>query len=147
MCDHSFNKMSAPIFKVIFKGTKETDQDNLNLIFKNLISEKISFPANIVLELKEISKYNRNVISFQNISEVLEVGKEFTTIFNYYYILLLTYKKGNKRGFLIGNEKKKGDILIGTWPFDEELSNKEIIEIINGLIKNIDHYIQICIIN
>ncbi|TFG21827.1 MAG: hypothetical protein EU532_14880 [Promethearchaeota archaeon] len=139
--------MSISTFKVIFKGTKETDQDNLNLIFKNLISEKISFPANIILELKEISKVNKNVISFQNISEVLEVGKELTSLFNYYYIVLLTHKKGNKRGFLIANERKKGDILIGTWPFDDELSNREIIEIINGLIKNIDYYIDICIIN
>jgi hypothetical protein len=139
--------MSAPIFKVIFKGTKETDQDKLNLIFKNITSEKIPFPANIVLELKEISKDNKNVISFQNISEVLEVGKELTTIFNYYYILLLFYKKGNKRGLLIGNEKKKGDILIGTWPFDDEISNKEISEIFDGLIKNIDDYKEICLIN
>ena len=85
------------------------------------------------MELKEISKDNKNVTSFQNISEVLEVGKELTTLFNYFY--------------LIGNEKKKGDILIGTWPFDEELSNKEIIENINGLIKNINNYKDICIIN
>ena len=83
----------------------------------------------------------------KGISEVLEVGKELTTIFNYYYILLLFYKKGNKRGLLIGNEKKKGDILIGTWPFDDEISNKEISEIFDGLIKNIDDYKEICLIN
>ncbi|TFG13050.1 MAG: hypothetical protein EU535_05525 [Promethearchaeota archaeon] len=139
--------MSAPIFKVIFKGTKN-DNDKLNLIFKGITSKKIVFPASIILELKEISKENQNVISFQNISDVLKVEKDTSLPpYNYYYIILCTLKDGTKKGFLIANEKKSGDILIGTWPFNQEFSNEEIIETNNNLIKNLENYKEICIIN
>ena len=139
--------MSAPIFKVIFKGTKN-DEDKLNLIFKGIISNKILFPATIILQLKEISKENQNVISFQNISDVLKVEKDTSLPpYNYYYVILYIHKDGTKKGFLIANEKKSGDILIGTWPFNLEFSKEEIVETINDLIKNIENYKEICIIS
>ena len=139
--------MSAPIFKVIFKGTKN-DEDKLNLIFKGMISNKILFPATIILQLKEISQENQNVISFQNISDVLKVEKDTSLPpYNYYYVILYIHKDGTKKGFLIANEKKSGDILIGTWPFNLEFSKEEIVETINDLIKNIENYKEICIIS
>jgi len=76
------------------------------------------------------------------------VGKESSLLsYNYYFIILFTTKDDKKKGFLIGNEKKSGDILIGTWPFNDEFSTEKIPEIINNLVKNFNEYKEICLIN
>lgn len=141
--------MNVPIYKVIFKGIKEYDEGKLNLIFKGSKSgSKIKIPSHFILELKEISKSNQNVISYQNILEVIKVGKESSLLYyTYYFIILFTTIDGNKKGFLIGNEKKSGDILIGTWPFNEEFSTEKIPDTISNLVKNFNGYKEICLIN
>ena len=41
--------------------------------------------------------------------------------FNYYIVVLYTsLTDGKKEGFLVGNMKKLGDVLIGIWPFNQE---------------------------
>jgi hypothetical protein len=141
--------MSAPIYKVIFKGIKEINENKRNLIFKSTKSDnRLNIPSHLILQLKEISKSNQKVISFQNISEVIQVGKESSLLtYNYYFIILYTSLEGKKRGFLIGNEKKSGDILIGTWPFNEEFSAEKVSDTIDSLVKNFNNYDKICIIN
>jgi len=141
--------MSIAIYKVLFKGIRENDENRLNLIFKGSKSDKsIKIPSHLILELKEISKSNQNVISYQNISEVIKVGKESSLLtYNYYFIILYTSIDDKRRGFLIGNEKKSGDILLGTWPFNEELSAERIPDIISNLVKNYNEYKEICLIN
>lgn len=145
--NYIINKMSNPIYKVIFKGINNIDQDKLNLIFKGFTSDGIIFPSEILSELKIHVKNNQNITIFQNISEVIELGKEISSIFKYYFIILLTSKKGKKMGFLIGNKKKSGDIIIGTWPFNEDFSHDKILATINNLIKNLNDFKEICLIN
>ena len=141
--------MSTPIYKVIFKGIKEIVEGKLNLIFKGINSnKKIMIPAHLILELKNISKVSQNVISYQNISEVIRVGKESSILsYNYYFVILFTSMDGNKKGLLIGNEKKSGDMLIGTWPFNEQFSTEKVSDIISNLVENFNKYKEICLIN
>ena len=141
--------MSVPTYKVIFKGIKEIDENKLNLVFKGVRSDKrIYIPSQLILNLKENSKNVQNVISYQNISEVIKVGKDSTRLsYNYYFIILYTSIGGKKKGFLIGNEKKSGDILIGTWPFNEEFPTEKISDIISNLVKNLENYKEICLIS
>ncbi len=141
--------MSVPIYKVIFKGIKENDESKLNLVFKGIRSDKrINIPSQLILNLKEISKSVQNVISYQNISEVIKVGKDSSRLsYIYYFIILYTSIDGKKKGFLIGNEKKLGDILIGTWPFNDEFPTEKISDTISNLVKNIENYKEICLIS
>ncbi|MFX1443019.1 MAG: hypothetical protein ACFFHV_06355, partial [Promethearchaeota archaeon] len=129
--------MSVPIYKVIFKGIKEKDETKLHLIFKGFKSDKrINIPSHLILELKEISKSNQNVISYQNISEVIKVGKESSLLtYNYYFVILYKSKDGKRKGFLIGNEKKSGDILMGTWPFTEEFLSEKFFSTFSKLVE------------
>ena len=141
--------MSVPIYKVIFKGIKEIDESKLNLVFKGIRSNKrINIPSQFIINLKEISKSVQNVISYQNISEVIKVGKDSSILsYIYYFIILYTSKDGKKKGVLIGNEKKSGDILIGTWPFNEEFPVEKISDTISDLVKNLENYKEICLIS
>ena len=101
------------MYKVLFKGIKENDENRLNLIFRGSKPDKIiKIPSHLILELKEISKSNQNVISYQNISEVIKVGKESSLLtYNYYFIILYTSIDDKRRGFLIGNEKSKDYVI------------------------------------
>jgi hypothetical protein len=143
--------MSSEIFKVLFKGKKDAIQEKYSLTFKSVkTGETLKIPAQISIELKRISKSTQNVISIQNISEVIKAGKDSSLLFyNYYLIILFTIKDGSKKGFLIGNEKNQGDVLIGTWPFNEDidLTSESVIELLKNLISNPQDYKEICLIN
>ena len=55
-----------------------------------------------------------------------------------------------KKGYLIGNVKKLGDISIGVWPFNTQLKNithKTIIETYKDIIKNPNTYSSVCLIS
>ncbi|MHA1293917.1 MAG: hypothetical protein ACTSQJ_14765 [Promethearchaeota archaeon] len=139
-------------YKVIFKGFEDNGKNILSLTFKHLNFKK---PINIVqyiIDLKKKSEKNKNIFNFQNIEEVLPIGIDIPKgSFNYYYIILYSVKSdGKKFGFLIGNAKKFGDIVIATWPFNEQtqkFSNEFIINEFKNLVKNTHEYKNICIIN
>ena len=144
--------MSPVNYKVILKGSKKEETKNLSLTFKSIISENlVSIPMQIILELKKLSENIPNVISYQNIDEVIKIGSGPTTLdFNYYYVILYSEKKDSKKfGFLIGNVKNKGDLLIGIWPFNEqrtEISSEVLLGTLNNLIKNPLEYLDISLI-
>ena len=118
--------MSSIYYKVIFKGTKSNEAnelDSLTLTFKNLISGNyFTIPPQFIIELKKLTERSHTILSFQNIDEVVHIGTGQTQdLFTYYYVVLFTLKENEKRlGYLIGNKKKVGDVLIGIWPFNEQ---------------------------
>jgi hypothetical protein len=143
--------MSLTIYKVTFKGNYETKEKNLTLTFKSVISaDPIKIPSGFIFELKKLSETNKNVVIFKNINDVIKFGQESSLVsFNYYYILLFQLKN-EMTGFLIGNVKKSGDILLGTWPFNKQqnqLSTEKIRKRFNEVINNTYEYRKICLIN
>jgi len=143
--------MSLTIYKVTFKGNNETKEKNLTLTFKSVISaDPIKIPSGFILKLKKLSETNKNVVIFKNINDVIKFGQESSLVsFNYYYILLFQLKN-EMTGFLIGNVKKIGDILLGTWPFNKQqnqLSTEKIRKRFNKVINNTYEYRKICLIN
>jgi len=143
--------MNGNIYKVILKGNQAEEADFLSLTFKNVISEKpIHIPAQFFTNLKNLSETNQSIIHFQNIEEVLSFGEGSPNYkFNYYIILLITSKVNNKReGFLIGNVKKLGDILIGIWPFNDESHSfsSDILERFHEIIREPSKFENISLI-
>ena len=143
--------MDSIIYKVIFKAFEQLENRNLTLSFKDLnVKNPITIPAKLILELKNLSVKSNNIISFQNIEEVIVVGNVKTKLRYTYYLVILFTSNGERQGHLIGNVKNLGDVLIGVWPFNQLLSNMtlEIIhEIYNNIIKNTEKFSNICLIS
>jgi hypothetical protein len=144
--------MSLIVYKVIFKGNEESEIKDLTLTFKEIsFNEPINVSPKYISMLKKLSQVSQNIINFQNIKEVIRIGENTPGfLINYYIVLLyITKLSGNKKGFLIGNVKKKGDILLGIWPFtqnSEILTSEEIDGIFNDLIAKPQNYSKICLI-
>jgi hypothetical protein len=143
--------MSTLYYKVIFKGIKGDSPDSYSLTFKNIIKEKpINISSQFFSSLKSLRQKQTNVINFQNIREVVKIGDSNDKYnFNYYIVVLFTnLTDGKKEGFLVGNLKKLGDILIGIWPFNQErdsLSSESILGKLNPLIEG-KKFKDICVI-
>ena len=128
--------MSTIFYKVIFKGIKGDSSESYSLTFKNIIQDKpINISSQFFSSLKMLSQKQTNVINFQNIREVVKIGASSTNYdFNYYIVVLFTsLADGEKEGFLVGNLKKLGDILIGIWPFNKESTSISSDQILNKL--------------
>ncbi|UCD02260.1 MAG: hypothetical protein JSV23_04390 [Promethearchaeota archaeon] len=144
--------MDSIIYKVIFKADTQFENKNLTLSFINLEFEKpISIPDKFITELKKLSEPNPHIINLQNIEEVLIIGNptvDYT--YNYYLVVLYTTKSdGKKIGYLIGNVKKVGNIIIGVWPFNiqlKEITAEIVLETYNNIIENPNKYSNICLI-
>ncbi len=145
--------MDSIIFKVIFKAQERFENKNLTLSFKNLNFEKpLSISAKSILELKKLSETNQHILNFQNIEEVLIIGNPLVDYtYNYYLVILFSLKPDEeKTGYLIGNIKKLGDIIIGVWPFNTHLKDtkgKKILETYNDILENPQNYSSICLIS
>ena len=145
--------MNSFIYKVIFRAHEKFENKNLTLSFINVDFEKpVSIPAKFILELKKISEKNNQVINFQNIEEVLIIGNPtFEYSFNYYLVILYTIKPdGRKVGYLIGNAKNLGDIIIGVWPFNiysKDITEEKVLETYHDIIENPNKYSSICLIS
>ncbi len=145
--------MDSIIYKVIFQAHEQFENKNITLSFKNLnIKKLISIPPKFISELKKLSEINQHIINFQNIEEVLTIGNptvDYT--YNYYLVILFTIKSnGKKKGYLIGNVKKFGDIVIGVWPFNinlKDITGEKVLETYNDIIKNPNKYSSICLIS
>lgn len=144
--------MSLTVYKVIFKGNIENDIKGLTLTFKEIsYNEPINVTPKYISMLKKLSQASQNIINFQNIKEVIRIGENTPGfLINYYIVLLyITKLNGNKKGFLIGNVKNKGDIILGIWPFTQKsdiLTSEEIDSIFNDLIAKPQNYRKICLI-
>ena len=118
--------MSSIVYKVIFKGSRGNENQFLTLTFKDIsFHSLIKIPSHYFSSIKKISEKSESVVNFQNIEEVILIGdNDKKYVFNYYLILLYSNKMNSKKhGFLIGNVKKVGDILIGIWPFTESITD------------------------
>ena len=144
--------MDSIIYKVIFRAHEKFEHKNLTLSFRSLEFKKpISIPAKFTLELKKLSETNQHIISFLNIEEVLIIGNPTIDLtYNYYLVILYTHKSNKKKiGYLIGNVKNLGDIIIGVWPFNrdlKDLSEGIILESYNDMMQNPGNYNTICLI-
>lgn len=145
--------MDSFIYKVIFRAHEQFENKNLVLSFKNVDFEKpISIPAKFILDLKKLSEKNQHIINFQNIEEVLIIGNPpVDYIYNYYLVVLYTIKSdGKKTGYLIGNVKKLGDIIIGVWPFNinlKDMMGERILKTYNDILENPNKFSSICLIS
>jgi hypothetical protein len=145
--------MDSIIYKVIFKAIHQFENKNLTLNFKNLIFEKpITLPHKLIPKLKDLSEKSDTIIVFQNIEEVIIVGNVKPQYEYKYYLVILFTQISNeeKRGYLIGNVKNIGDIIIGIWPFNQQetdLTPETILENSNNLLKNPEQYDKICVIS
>lgn len=143
--------MDSIIYKVIFKAFEQFENKNLTLSFKDLGAKNpITIPAKFILELKNLSEKNDKVVYFQNIEEVIIVGNVKTNYSFNYYLVILFISNGEKQGYLIGNIKKFGDIIIGVWPFNQQLSKmtpETIHKNYNNIIKNPNNFSKICLIS
>ena len=145
--------MDFNIYKVIFKGVQESENKKLTLSFKDITSDKpIKVTTQFILELKKLSELSQNILYFQNIEEVVVIGtKKSRYSYNYYFIVLYTLKSdGAKVGYLIGNVKKLGDIVVGVWPFNlqtTDLSSEKILKRFRNLINKPHEYANICLID
>jgi len=145
--------MDSIIFKVIFRAQEQFENKNLTLSFKHLAFENpLSIPVTSILELKKLSETNQHIITFQNIEEVLIIGNPIDDyLYNYYLVILFSLKTdGKKTGFLIGNIKKLGDLIIGVWPFNTQIKNTSgeiILDTYNDIIKSPHNYSNICLIS
>ncbi|MHA2289094.1 MAG: hypothetical protein ACXABG_09930 [Promethearchaeota archaeon] len=143
--------MSTIFYKVIFKGLKGDSSESYSLTFKNIFQEKpIHVPPQFFSSLKNLSEKQTSVINFQNIREVMKIGdSKINYDFNYYIVVLSTsLADGKKEGFLVGNIKKLGDVLIGIWPFNQEttsLSSEYILKQLNLLTES-NKFKDICVI-
>lgn len=144
--------MNPVIYKVIFRAQQQFENRNLTLSFKNLEFEKpLTISAKFILDLKKISEKNTHIINFQNIEEILIIGNPTVNYpYNYYLIVLYTVKSDAKKvGYLIGNVKNIGDIIIGIWPFNvhlKDITKDKILQTFNELIENPDKFSSICLI-
>ena len=143
--------MSSIFYKVIFEGTKEDSSDSYSLTFKDVFSDnQIQISSQFFTTLRVLSQKESNVVHFQNIKEVIKIGNPSIKIeINYYIAILYTrLNDGKKEGFLIGNIKNMGDILIGEWPYDEEnVSNSKDLYLQKlDLLTNSSKYNNICVI-
>ncbi|MFX0000883.1 MAG: hypothetical protein ACFE9Q_11670 [Candidatus Hodarchaeota archaeon] len=145
--------MDSIIYKVIFRAHQQFEHKNLTLSFKQLEFKKpISIPAKFTLELKKLSETNQHIINFQNIEEVLIIGNPIVDhTYNYYLVILYSKKlNGKKTGYLIGNVKNLGDIIIGVWPFNihlKDLSEEKILDVYNEMMQYPTNYKSICLIS
>lgn len=148
--------MNSVIFKVLLKGTEQDENksvDSKTLSFRSILTEDIiKIPSHYISSLKSMSENFENIITFQNLEEVIIIGelsREFSI--NYYIVILFSMKSEQKRnGFLIANIKKIGDALIGIWPFTEEIDRLDedyIHKKFNDFINNHDDYKNLVIIN
>jgi len=143
--------MSTIFYKVIFKGIKGDLSESYSLTFKNIIQETpINVPSEFFSSLKLLSQKQPNVINFQNIREVVIIGDLKPNYdFNYYIVILYTrLADGKKEGFLVGNLKKQGDVLIGIWPFNQDItsiSSEYFLKKLNLLTYN-NRFKDICVI-
>ena len=97
------------------------EESSLSLTFNNVISDKYINMTRYITSIRNLSETHENIINFQNIEEVIIMGANSHPLsFNYYIIILITHKNEKKEGFLIGNTKKLGDLLIGSWPFNQD---------------------------
>ncbi|MHA1491790.1 MAG: hypothetical protein ACTSRI_19310 [Promethearchaeota archaeon] len=133
----------------------DNENRKLRLTFKNILTDNyIKISPVIISELKkkQISDKNENIRFFQNIEEVIILGKvsSLPSYKNYLIILYITKLNGIKEGLLLANLKKFGDIVIGIWPFNSQFtlfSPEEIVEKLNKLINNSQDYDKICLVN
>ena len=145
--------MQSINYKVLFKGESEEQGKNLSLTFKSIsFNPPLNIKSQILLEIKRLSEKSQTIVSFQNIEEVVKIGRDpSNTVYNYYIILLFTLKATDKRsGLLLGNVKNLGDLIIGIWPFNEEvqeLTPETINSTLEDLVKNPNQYTNICLIN
>ena len=143
--------MSSIFYKVIFEGTKEDSSDSYSLTFKDIFSDnQIQISSQFFTGLRVSSQKESNIVHFQNIKEVIKMGNPSIKIeINYYIAILYTNLNGGKKeGFLIGNIKNMGDMLIGEWPYNEKIESdsKDIYFQKLELLTNSSKFDNICVI-
>lgn len=154
MSSHTIKKNNSKFYKVLFKSMLDSEDNILNLTFEALsLKDPINIDPASINKIKELAAKKNDIFFFQNIKEVLLLGKDFQfKNFLYYYVLLFTKKSNSTRkGILIGNIKSIGDIIIGIWPINFHLKKtfdlNEILSELNYITKNPDDFLNITLIN
>ena len=146
-------KEARQFYKVLFKGLFDSEETVLNLTFEVLYSiDPVKIDPASINKIKEIAVKRENIFFFQNIKEVLQLGKDFQlSNCPYYYILLYTLKSnGTRKGVLIGNVKSIGDVIIGIWPIEFNLKKgfdlNQLLSELNYITTTPNDFINITLI-
>lgn len=138
-------------YKVFFKGNQSLEDLELNLTFSKLnFNPNLSIPANLLEILKKLGHNDKNIIVFENISEVIETGDSRTGgIISNYKIILYKDKEDHKEGLLIANTEKNKGSIIGMWPFNESdsITKSRILDRVKSLEQKPNEYRKISLIN
>ncbi len=130
--------MNIVFYKVIFRGIGEMQESSLSLTFNSVISDKNLNMTHYITSIKNLRDFDEDLINFQNIEEVIIMGANNNPLsFNYYIVILLVCKNEKKEGYLIGNNKKLGEVLIGFWPFNQNYNEIQY----DGILKRFDQII------
>jgi hypothetical protein len=142
--------MNIVFYKVIFRGIGEMQESSLSLTFNSVISDKYLNMTHYITSIKNLRDFDEDLINFQNIEEVIIMGANNNPLpFNYYIVILLVCKNEKKEGYLIGNNKKLGEVLIGFWPFNQnynEIQYGEILKRFDQIIINQNNVKKISLI-
>ncbi|MBY9017416.1 MAG: hypothetical protein KGD66_01155 [Candidatus Lokiarchaeota archaeon] len=134
--------MSFIFYKVLFRGIGETEESSLT--FNNVNSDKYINMTHYITSIKNLSDLHENIINFKNIEEVIIMGASSPPFsFNYYIVILVSHKDEKKEGYLIGNTKKLGDLLIGSWPFSRNTLETQSDKILKRLDEIISNHVNI----
>lgn len=144
--------MSSIFYKVIFEGTKEDSSDTYSLTFSDIFNDNnIQISSQFFSTLRDLSHKESNIVLFQNVKEVIIIGDPSFKIEIIYYIAILytSLNDGKKEGFLVGNVKNMGNVLLGEWPYNEESvsQSKEYYLQKLDLLTDNSKYKNICVIN
>ena len=144
--------VSSIFYKVIFEGTKEDSSDTYSLTFSDIFNDnQIQISSQFLSTLRDLSQIEPNIVLFQNVKEVILIGDPSFKIEINYYIVILSTKliDGKKEGFLVGNVKNMGNVLLGEWPYNEEnvSQSKDFYLQKMEFLTDSSKYKNICIIN
>ncbi len=144
--------MDVSNYKVIFSGIKKTKSEAITLTFREMpLKYQFEISASLLQKIREKSEEGRNIIHFRNIEDVTKLGDDAISTFydNFYVVLYSTKEEGKKEGILLVTIKKKGTLLIGTWPFNiakRELTKENVNQLLGRFIDNPEEFKTICII-
>lgn len=138
-------------YKVFFKGNQSLEDLELSLTFSKLnFNPNLSIPTNLLEILKKLGQNDKNIIVFENISEVIDTGDSRTGgIISNYKIILYKDKEDHKEGLLIANTEENKESIIGMWPFNESdsITKSRMLDRVKSLEQKPNEYRKISLIN
>ncbi|TFF87182.1 MAG: hypothetical protein EU550_03760 [Promethearchaeota archaeon] len=140
--------MNKSYYKVSFFDNRNLDSEPISLVFRKVEkSPSDSFVTNLIDTIRNYDTEKFEFITIKNIKNVLELSDSFSLskFSDFTVVLFENGETDKKKGFLIGNKKEIGLVIIGYWPFysKENLSAEELKNICNSIISDLSAFDRI----